>query len=141
MRVMVIVKANNDFEAGVRPTAAQMEEMGAYNEELVRAGVMLAGEGLVSSKEGARIKFLGDKRTVVDGPFPETKELVGGFWIWQVKDMDEAIEWAKRCPNPRPGESQLEIRRVAEFEDFDEMTPELKAQEDAMRLAIEKQQS
>ena len=141
MRVMVIVKANNDSEAGVRPSAEQMEQMGAYNEELVRAGVMLAGEGLVSSKEGARIKFLGDKRTVVDGPFPETKELVGGFWIWQVKSIDEAIEWAKRCPNPGPGESQLEIRRVAEFEDFDEMTPELKAQEESLRAQLDAQQT
>ena len=132
MRFIVMVKANAQSEAGVMPSEQMLAEMGKYNEELVKAGVMLAGEGLHPSSKGARIKFNGKKRAVVDGPFAETKELVAGFWIWQVKSLDEAIEWGKRCPNPHPdGESQIEIRQVFEAEDFGaEFTPELRAQEE-----------
>lgn len=134
MRVMVIVKASKDSEAGVMPSEELLTEMGKFNEELVKAGVMLAGEGLHPSSKGARIQFSGTKRTVVDGPFDETEELVAGFWLWQVRSMEEAIEWAKRCPNPHPGESELEIRQVFEAEDFGaEFTPELKAQEERLR--------
>jgi len=137
MRVMVIVKASKDSEAGVMPSEELLTEMGKYNEELVKAGVMLAGEGLHPSSKGARIQFSGAKRTVIDGPFSETKELVAGFWLWQVRSMEEAIEWAKRCPNPHPGESELEIRQVFEAEDFGaELTPELKAQEDRLRAEV-----
>ena len=134
MRFMVIVKATKDSEAGVMPSEELLTAMGQYNEELVKAGVMLAGEGLQSSAKGARIRFSGDKRTVVDGPFAETKELVAGFWIWQCKSLAEAIDWAKRCPNPHPGtESELEIRQVFELEDFGaEMTPELREQEEKL---------
>jgi hypothetical protein len=125
-----MVKATRDSEAGVMPSEELLRQMGAYNEQLVKAGIMLAGEGLHPSSKGARIRFDGDKRTVIDGPFAETKELVAGFWIWQVRSMDEAIEWAKRCPNPMPGESYLEIRPVFEMEDFGaEFTPELREQE------------
>lgn len=137
MRVMVIVKASKDSEAGVMPSEELLTEMGKFNEELVKAGVMLAGEGLHPSSKGARIQFSGTKRTVVDGPFGETKELVAGFWLWQVRSMEEAIEWAKRCPNPHPGESELEIRQVFEAEDFGaEFTPELKAQEERLRAQV-----
>ena len=134
MRVMVLVKATKDSEAGVMPSEELLTEMGNFNEELVKAGVMLAGEGLHPSSKGARVKFSGDKRTVVDGPFTETKELVAGYWLWQVRSMDEAVEWVKRCPNPMPGESEIEIRPVFEAEDFgDEFTPELREQEARLR--------
>ena len=137
MRVMVIVKASNESEAGVMPSEELLTEMGKYNEELVKAGVMLAGEGLHPSSKGARIQFSGTKRTVVDGPFSETKELVAGFWLWQVRSLDEAIEWAKRCPNPHPGESELEIRQVFEADDFGaEFNPELREQEERLRAEI-----
>jgi len=137
MRFMVMVKATKDSEAGVMPEEKLLAEMGKFNEELVKAGVMLAGEGLQPSSKGARVKFSGAKRTVVDGPFAETKELVAGFWIWQVKSKQEAIEWVKRCPNPMPGESEIEIRQVFEAEDFGaEFTPELKAQEERLRAQI-----
>ena len=134
MRVMVIVKATKDSEAGVMPSTELLAAMGKYNEELVKAGVMLAGEGLKPSSAGARVKFSGSKRTVTDGPFTETKELIAGFWLWQVKSLDEAIEWVKRCPNPMPGESEIEIRPVFEAEDFGpEFTPELREQEARIR--------
>ena len=130
MRFMVIVKANADTEAGQLPGTELLAAMGKYNEDLVKAGVMLAGEGLQPSSKGARIKFSGSKRTVVDGPFAETKELIAGFWLWQCRSMEEAIEWAKRCPNPTGAESELEIRQVFEEEDFGaEFTPELREQE------------
>jgi len=130
MRFMVIVKANADTEAGQLPSTELLAAMGKYNEDLVKAGVMLAGEGLQPSSKGARIRFSGTKRTVVDGPFAETKELIAGFWLWQCRSMDEAIEWAKRCPNPTGAESELEIRLVFEQEDFGaELTPELREQE------------
>jgi len=130
MRFMVIVKATQDSEAGVLPDEKLLADMGKYNEDLVKAGVMLAGEGLQPSSKGARIRFSGTKRTVVDGPFAETKELIAGFWLWQCRSMDEAIEWAKRCPNPTGAESELEIRQVFEQEDFGaELTPELREQE------------
>jgi hypothetical protein len=137
MRFMVIVKANKDSEAGVLPDEKLLADMGKFNEELVKAGIMLAGEGLHPSSKGARIKFSGAKRTVVDGPFAETKELVAGFWLWKVKSKQEAIEWVKRCPNPFPGESEIEIRQVYEAEDFGaEFTPELRAQEERLRAEI-----
>jgi len=130
MRFMVIVKANADTEAGQLPSTELLAAMGKYNEDLVKAGVMLAGEGLQPSSKGARVRFSGTKRTVVDGPFAETKELIAGFWLWQCRSMDEAIEWAKRCPNPTGAESELEIRQVFEQEDFGaELTPELREQE------------
>jgi hypothetical protein len=136
---MVIVKATKDSEAGVMPDEKLLTDMGRYNEELVRAGVMLAGEGLHPSSKGARVRFSGAQRTVIDGPFAETKELIAGFWLWQVKSMEEAIEWVKRCPNPMPGESEIEIRRVFEAEDFgDEFTPELRAQEERQRAEAER---
>jgi hypothetical protein len=135
MRVMVIVKADKDSEAGVMPTEKLLTDMGKYNEELVKAGVMLAGEGLHPSKKGKRIKFSGTTRTVIDGPFTETKELVAGFWLWQVRSMEEAIEWLKRAPFD--GGTEVEIRPVFEAEDFgSEMTPELKAQEERLRAEI-----
>jgi hypothetical protein len=131
---MVMVKATKDSEAGVLPSQELLAAMGKYNEELVKAGVMLAGEGLQPSSKGARVKFSGNKRTVVDGPFAETKELVAGFWLWQVRSKEEAIEWVKRCPNPMPGESEIEIRQVFEAEDFgSEFTPELREQEEMLR--------
>lgn len=134
MRVMVLVKATADSEAGAMPSTELLEAMGKYNEELANAGIMLAGEGLHPSSKGKRIAFDGPSRTVIDGPFAETKELVCGFWIWQVKDMAEALEWAKRCPNPMPGPSELEIRPIFEAADFgDAMTPELAQQEDRIR--------
>jgi hypothetical protein len=132
MRFMVMVKANKESEAGVLPDKKLLADMGKFNEELVKAGVMLAGEGLHPSSKGARVKFSGNKRTVVDGPFAETKELVAGFWLFQVKSLDEAIEWVKRCPNPVPNkESEIEIRQVFESDEFgDEFTPELRKQEE-----------
>ena len=135
MRFMVIVKATKESEAGILPDEKLLTEMGKFNEDLVKAGVMLAGEGLQSSAKGARVKFSGAKRTVIDGPFPETKELVAGFWLWQVKSKEEAIEWAKRCPNPSPGmESELEIRRVFEADDFGDALPaEVREQEERLR--------
>jgi len=131
MRVMVIVKATKNSEAGVLPNEKLLTEMGKYNEELVKAGIMLAGEGLHPSSRAKRIRFAGGKRTVVDGPFAETKELVAGFWLWQCKSMNEAVDWVKRCPDPMPGEaSEIEIRQIFEAEDFGaEFTPELRAQE------------
>ncbi|HEX6536186.1 MAG TPA: YciI family protein [Gemmatimonadaceae bacterium] len=138
MRVMVMVKATKDSEAGVMPKTELLAAMGKFNEELVKAGVMLAGEGLHPSSRGARVKFSGQKRTVVDGPFAETKELIAGFWLWQVRSMDEAIEWVKRCPNPMEGESEIEIRPVFEADDFGaEFTPELRAQEEQLRAQAE----
>ena len=129
MRFMVIVKATRDSEAGVMPSEELLTAMGRYNEELARAGIMLAGDGLHPSSRGARVRFSGKKRTVIDGPFAETKELVAGYWIWQVKSREEAIEWVKRCPNPMPGDSEIEIRQLFEAEDFGEQfTPELKEQ-------------
>ena len=133
MRFMVIVKATKDSEAGVLPDKKMLADMGKYNEDLVKAGVMLASEGLQPSSKGARVKFSGSKRIVVDGPFPETKELIAGFWLFQVKSLDEAIEWVKRCPNPSPGDSEIEIRQVFESEDFGaEFTPELREQEERL---------
>jgi hypothetical protein len=138
MRVMVMVKATKESEAGEMPDTKLLTDMGKFNEELVKAGIMLAGEGLHPSSRGARVRFSGDKRTVVDGPFTETKELVAGFWLWQVKSMEEAIQWVRRCPNPHRSESEIEIRPVFEAEDFGaEFTPELKAQEDRLRAEIE----
>ena len=129
MRFMVMVKATQDSEAGVMPSEELLSAMGRFNEELVKAGVMLAGEGLHPSSKGVRVRFSGDKRTVIDGPFSETKELVAGFWFWQLRSLDEAIEWVKRCPNPMPGDSEIEIRQLFEAEDFGEQfTPELKEQ-------------
>jgi hypothetical protein len=134
MRVMVIVKASRESEQGIMPSTELLTAMGNYNEELVKAGVMLAGDGLQPSVKGKRIRFDGSKRTVIDGPFAETKELVAGFWIWQVRSMEEAVEWARRCPNPMPGGGELEIRPVFEVEDFGaELTPELRAQEERLR--------
>ena len=137
MRVMVMVKATKDSEAGVMPSEQLLAEMGKFNEELVKAGVMLAGEGLHASSKGARVKFSGTKRTVVRGPFANASELVAGYWMWQVKSLDEAIEWVKRCPNPMPGESEIEIRQVFEAEDFGaEFTPELREQEERLRAQV-----
>ena len=139
MRFMVIVKATKDSEAGILPTEKLLTDMGKYNEELAKAGIMLAGDGLQPSSKGARVRFSGSKRTVVDGPFAETKELVAGFWIWKVKSKEEAIEWVKRCPNPMPGESEIEIRQVFEAEDFGaEFTPELREQEERLRAEAAK---
>ena len=140
MRVMVMVKATEDSEKGVMPTTELFEAMGKYNEELVNAGIMLSGDGLKPSSHGKRVAFDGPNRLVIDGPFAETKELVAGFWIWTVKDMDEAIAWVKRCPNPMPGPSEIEIRPVFEMEDFgDAVTPEIAAQEERLREKIAKQ--
>jgi len=138
MRVMVMVKATKNSEAGKMPSEKLLAEMGKFNEELVKAGIMLAGEGLQPSSKGKRVRFSGGKKTVIDGPFTETKELVAGFWIWQVKSMEEALEWLRRCPDPMPGEeSEIEIRQVFEAEDFGkEFTPELRAQEQRLRDQI-----
>jgi hypothetical protein len=137
MRVMVIVKATRDSETGVLPSKELITAMGNYNEELVKAGIMLAGEGLKPSSQGKRLRFSGSKRTVVDGPFSETKELIAGYWIWQVRSMEEAVEWLKRCPNPMPGESEVEIRPVFEASDFGEnLTPEAREQEERLREQI-----
>jgi hypothetical protein len=139
MKVMVMVKATQDSEASVMPSEQLLTDMGKYNEALVKAGIMLAGEGLHPSAKGARVQFSGSNRTVTDGPFTETKELVAGFWLWQVKSMEEAIDWVKRCPNPMPGESEIEIRPVFEADDFGEtLTPELKEQEERVRAEAEK---
>lgn len=140
MRVMVIVKATADSEAGKMPSTELLAAMGRFNEELVKAGVMQAGEGLHPSAKGKRVHFSGARRSVSDGPFAETKELIAGFWLWQVKSMDEAVEWVKRCPNPMEGPSDIEIRQVFEAEDFGaEFTPELRAQEERLRRQIDKQ--
>lgn len=134
MRVMVIVKATKDSEAGVMPSEQMFTEMLAYNDQLVKAGIMLAGDGLHPSNKGKRVRFDGQKRTVIDGPFAETKELIAGYWLWQVRSMDEAIEWVKRCPNPMPGESEIEVRQIFEADDFGaELTPELRAKEERIR--------
>jgi hypothetical protein len=134
MRFMVMVKATKDSEAGVMPSEQRLTEMGQYNEELVKAGVLLAGEGLHPSSRGVRVRFSGKERTVIDGPFAETKELVAGFWLLQVRSKEEAIEWVRRCPNPFDGESEIEIRQVFEADDFGEaLTPELRAQEERLR--------
>ena len=134
MRVMVIVKANKNSEAGVMPSEKLLTEMGNFNEELVKAGMMLAGEGLQPSSKGVRVRFSGAKRIVTDGPFAETKELIAGYWVWQVKSMEEAIEWVKRCPNPHTGDSDVEIRPLFEMDDFGpEFTPELREQEGRLR--------
>jgi hypothetical protein len=141
MRVMVMVKATDDSEAGVMPDQQMLTDMMAFNEELVKAGVMLAGEGLHPSKAGYRVQFSGKDRTVVDGPFAETKELIAGFWIWSVKSMDEAIAWVKRCPNPMNGPSEIEIRRIFDADDFGEaLTPELREKEERMRAGLEPKQ-
>lgn len=139
MRVMVIVKATKNSEAGVLPSPELFEKMGAYNDELIKAGIMLAGDGLHPSTSGKRVHFVGSERTVVDGPFAETKELIAGYWIWQVKSMDEALEWARRCPDPMPGEeSVLELRPVYEMDDFgDAATPEVRERDERQRQALE----
>ncbi|HZL87900.1 MAG TPA: YciI family protein [Pirellulaceae bacterium] len=141
MRFMVIVKATKDSEAGIMPSQQLLADMGKFNEELVKAGLMQAGEGLQPSSKGARVKFVGSKRVVTDGPFPETKELIAGFWLWKCKSLAEAIEWVKRCPDPMPGqEAEIEIRQVFEAEDFGaEFTPELREQEERLRARLEKQ--
>jgi len=138
MRFMILIKASQDSEAGVMPSEQLFAEMGRYNEELVKAGIMLAGEGLHPSSKGARVRFTGGGHVVTDGPFAETKELIAGFWLWQCQSMEEAIEWVKRCPNPMPGtEAEIEIRQVFEAEDFGaEFTPELRAAEDELRAQI-----
>ncbi|HVR51616.1 MAG TPA: YciI family protein [Pseudorhodoferax sp.] len=142
MRFMVMVKATADSEAGVMPSAELLAAMGRFNEELVQAGVMQAGEGLHPSSRGARVRFAGTQRSVVDGPFAETKELVAGFWIWQCASLQVAIDWAKRCPNPMPGESELEIRQIFDAADFGEaLTPELRAQEERLREQVAAQQA
>ncbi|WP_223553644.1 YciI family protein [Pseudomonas sp. BF-R-01] len=140
MRFMIIVKASPDSEAGVMPSEELLTATGNYNEELIKAGIMLAGEGLHPSSKGARVRFSGDQRTVIDGPFIETKELIAGYWLWQVKSKEEAIEWVKRCPNPMPGtEAEIEIRQVFEAEDFGaEFTPELREQEERQREQMDK---
>jgi hypothetical protein len=138
MRVIVMVKATSESEAGKMPSTELLTAMGNFNEELVKAGVMLAGEGLHPSARGKRVRFSGSQRTVIDGPFAETKELVAGFWLWEVKSMEEAVEWVRRCPNPMEGESEIEIRRVYEAADFGaEFTPELQAQEERLRAESE----
>ena len=143
MRVMVIVKASKNSEAGIMPSEKLLADMGKYNEELVKAGIMLGGDGLQPSSKAKRIRMAGSKRTVVDGPFAETKELIAGYWIWQVRSIDEAVEWARRCPDPMPGEdAELEIRPFFEAEDFgEEYTPELRARDERLREEIERQQS
>ncbi len=139
MRVMVMVKATKDSEVGVMPTVELFEAMGRFNEELVKAGIMLAGDGLKPSSQGKRVAFNGADRLVIDGPFAETKELVAGYWLWQVKDMDEAVAWVKRCPNPMPGPSEIEIRPLYEMEDFaDVLTPEIVDQHERLREQIAK---
>jgi len=139
MRFMIIVKATKDSEAGVMPSEQLLSEMGKFNEELVKAGILLAADGLHPSSKGARVRFSGAKRTVIDGPFAETKELIAGYWLWQVKSKEEAIKWVKRCPNPMPGESEIEIRQVFEAEDFGaEFTPELREQEERVRAQTAK---
>jgi len=142
MRVMVIVKATKDSEAGVLPSTELIAAMGKYNEQLVKAGIMLAGDGLQPSSKGKRVRFSADKRTVIDGPFAETKELIAGYWIWQVRSMEEAVEWLKRCPNPMPGEWEVEIRPFFEACDFGEnLTPELKEQDKRLREQLQNKKS
>jgi len=137
MRFMVLVKADHNSEAGVMPSEQLLAQMGRFNEELVKAGVMQAGEGLHPSSKGARVRFSGEDRQVIDGPFAETKELIAGFWIWKCASLQEAIDWVKRCPNPMPGESEIEIRQVFEAEDFGEaFTPELREQEERLRAQL-----
>lgn len=139
MRVVVFVKATNDSENGIMPSAELLEAMGRYNEELINAGIMLGGDGLKPSVHGKRIRFSGSDRSVIDGPFAETKELVSGYWIWEVRDMDEAVEWAKRCPNPMSGPSEIEIRPAFELDDFnEEMTPKAKEIHDRNREAFDR---
>ena len=139
MRFMAIVKANEESEAGEMPTEELLTEMGKFNEEMVNAGVMVGGEGLLASSKGARVRFDGDKRSVIDGPFSETKELIAGFWILECKSMKEAIDWIKRCPNPMEGESEIEIRQIAEAEDFgEEFTPEAREREERLREQLAK---
>ncbi|KYF82032.1 dehydrogenase [Sorangium cellulosum] len=138
MRFMILIKATKDSEAGVMPNEQLLTEMGKYNEELVKAGVLVAGDGLHPSAKGARIRFSGDKRTVIDGPFAETKELIAGYWIWEVKSKEEAIEWVKRCPNPMYEDSEIEIRQVFTMEDFGPaLTPELREQDERLRAQVE----
>jgi hypothetical protein len=138
MRFMVIVKATPDSEKGVMPSEQMFAEMGKFNEELVKAGVMQAGEGLHPSSKGARVRFSGKNRSVVDGPFSETRELVAGFWIWECASLKEAIDWVKRCPNPMPGDSEIEVRQIMSADDFGpEVTPELRAQEERLRTEVE----
>jgi hypothetical protein len=140
MRVMVLLKGNKDTEAGVMPSQKLLADMGKYNEELVKAGIMLDGEGLQPTAKGKRVRFSGAKRTVIDGPFAESKELIAGFWMWKVKSMDEAVEWIGRCPNPTGDEAEIELRQVFEAEDFGaEFTPELREQEERLRAQIQKQ--
>ena len=142
MRVMVIVKASPESEQGVMPSTELLTAMGKFNEELVKAGIMLDGDGLQPSSKGKRVRFEGSKRTVIDGPFAETKELIAGYWVWQVKSMDEAVEWARRCPNPMPGGGELEIRPFFEIEDFGELaTPEVREQEKRLRAESAKKKS
>lgn len=137
MRCMVIIKASKDSEAGVMPTQELLAAMGKFNEELVKAGVMLAGDGLQPSSKGKRVRFSGGKRSVIDGPFAETKELIAGYWLWQVRSMEEAVEWVKRCPNPHAADCEVEIRQIFEAEDFGpELTPELRKREESMREKI-----
>ena len=141
MRFMVMVKASQDSEAGVMPKQKLLADMGKFNEELVKAGVLLAADGLQPSSKGKRVRFSGEKRTVIEGPFTETKELIAGFWLWQVRSMEEAVEWVKRCPNPHEGESEIEIRQVFEMEDFGaELTPELKKKQEQMRAEVGRKQ-
>lgn len=141
MRFMIIIKSTKDSEAGVMPSEQLLREMGQFNEDLVQAGVMLAGDGLHPSSKGARVRFSGGRRTVIDGPFAETKELIAGYWVWQCRSKEEAIEWVKRCPNPMPGESEIEIRQVFEAEDFGaEFTPELRQQEEKVREQMDARQ-
>jgi hypothetical protein len=139
VRFMIIVKATKESEAGVMPSEKLLADMGKFNEELANAGVLLAGEGLHPTSKGARVRFSGEKRTVIDGPFPESQDLICGFWLWQVKSKEEAIEWVKRCPNPHEGDCEIEIRQVFEAEDFGaEFTPELRAQEERVRAQAER---
>jgi hypothetical protein len=141
MQCMVIVKANRDSEAGIMPKQKLLAEMGKFNEELVKAGVMLAGDGLQPSSKGKRVRFSGEKRIVIDGPFSETKELIAGFWLWQVRSMEEAVEWVKRCPSPHEGEAEIEIRQLFEPEDFGaEFTPELRQEEERVRAQVARKQ-
>ena len=140
MRFMILVKATDASERGIMPTEQQFAEMGKFNEELMSAGVLVSGDGLHPSSKGARVQFSGNNRTVQEGPFPETNELVAGFWIWEVKSRDEAIEWVKRCPNPMPGDSEIEIRKIYEAEDFGpELTPELREREEELRKQLDAQ--
>ncbi len=137
MRFMVIVKANKDSEAGIMPKQKLLAQMGKFNEELVKAGALLAADGLQPSSKGKRVRFSGEKRTVIDGPFTETKELIAGYWLWQMRSMEEAVEWVKRCPSPHEGEAEIEIRQVFEAEDFgSELTPELRKREERLRKQV-----